>query len=44
MLALVPQIYIYDVHELIELCLEDPGIDVEHDAHDEVNQIKKLHR
>ena len=32
---------IYDVQELIELCLEDPGIDVEHNAHDEVKQLKK---
>jgi len=32
---------IYDVQELIELCLEDPGIDVEHEAHDEVKQLKK---
>ena len=23
---------IYDVQELIELCLEDPGIDIEHNA------------
>ena len=32
---------IYDVQELIEMCLEDPGIDVEHEAHDKVKQLKK---
>ena len=25
----------------IEMCHEDPGIDVEHEAHDEVKQLKK---
>ena len=32
---------IYDVQELIELCLEDLGVNVEHKARDEVKQLKK---
>ena len=30
-----------DVQELIEMCLEDPGVDVEHEVHDEEKQLKK---
>ena len=32
---------LYDIKELIELSTEDPGIEVEHEAHDEVKQLKK---
>ena len=32
---------LYNVKELIELSTEDPGIEVEHKAHDEVKQLKK---
>ena len=32
---------LYDIKELIELLTEDPGIEVEHEAHDEVKQLKK---
>ena len=32
---------VYDVQKLIEMCLEDPGTDVEHEAYDEVKQWKK---
>ena len=39
MLGLVPQIYVYDVKELIELPIENPGIEVEHEAHEKVKQL-----
>ena len=32
---------LYDIKELIELLTEDPGIAVEHEAHDKVKQLKK---
>ena len=36
---------LYDVQELIEISLEDVGIEVEHEAYDEVKQLKKrLHQ
>ena len=33
--------YYFGVQELIELTLKDPGIEVEHDANDEVKQLKE---
>ena len=32
---------LYDIKKLIELSTEDPGIEVEHEAHDKVKQLKK---
>ena len=32
---------LFDEQELIELSLEDHGIEVEHEAYDEVKQLKK---